>query len=338
MSTVYDHIASNNRKTFMLLLLFPLSLCVMVTLAMIIAFYIIGDPQFVYDFLYPYADLIQRFNIQITQGNIYFWTAIAFVAHTVPWVFGAGLIWMLISWNFGDKMILWGANAKPIELKDNPQIYRMVENVAIAAGLPCPKLYIIQDTSLNAFATGRDPKHASITLTSGIIAKLEPLELEGVIAHEMAHIGNRDIRLNMLIITGLSIFGFLADVIRVQMRYASGSKDRSKLMVVYLAIFIALILFNSIVAPLIQLAISRRREYAADATGALITRNPEALASALQKISEDARVEVLDKQKNISTACIANPRDISMAFSSAFSTHPPIKDRIERLMNMTGNL
>ena len=299
MMTVYDHIASNNRKTFLLVLLFPFSLCLMVLAAMVVAFYAIGDIEFATSFIYSNVHILQWFDIVVTENNLYFWAAVSYVAGIVPWIFIAGIIWMLISWHFGDKMILWGANAKPIELKDNPKIYRLVENVAIAAGLPCPKLYIINDDSLNAFATGRDPKHASVTLTTGIIAKLEPLELEGVIAHEIAHIGNRDIRLNMLIITGLSIFGFLADVIRIRMRSLGNNKDASKLFVVYMAIFIALSLFNLVVAPLLQLAISRSREYAADATGALITRNPAALASALSKISQDARVEVLDKQKNI---------------------------------------
>ena len=336
MMTVYDHIASNNRKTFLLVLLFPFSLCLMVLAAMVVAFYAIGDIEFATSFIYSNVHILQWFDIVVTENNLYFWAAVSYVAGIVPWIFIAGIIWMLISWHFGDKMILWGANAKPIELKDNPKIYRLVENVAIAAGLPCPKLYIINDDSLNAFATGRDPKNASVTLTTGIIAKLEPLELEGVIAHEIAHIGNRDIRLNMLIITGLSIFGFLADVIRIRMRSLGNNKDASKLFVVYMAIFIALSLFNLVVAPLLQLAISRSREYAADATGALITRNPAALASALSKISQDARVEVLDKQKNISTACIADPREHSMALSGAFSTHPPIESRIKRLQQMSG--
>ena len=336
MLTIYDHIASNNRKTFMLLLLFPVSLCIIVTIALTIAFNIIGDTQFIYEFLYPYANIIQDYNIEVTETNIYFLTAVAYVLNVAPYILGAGIIWLTISWFLGDKMMLWGANAKPLELKDNPQIYRMVENVAISAGLPRPNLYIIQDDSLNAFATGRNPQHASITLTTGIISKLEPLELEGVIAHEMAHIGNRDIRLNMLIITGLSIFGFLADALRLRMHYVTGDKDRSKLVIVYMAIFIALSLFNFIIAPLIQLAISRSREYSADATGALITRNPKALASALHKISTDTRVEVLDKQKNISTACIADPREKQFAFTSAFSTHPPIEKRIARLLQMSG--
>jgi len=336
MMTVYDHIASNNRKTFLLVLLFPLSLCFMVMAAMIIAFYAIGDIEFAATFLYSNEYILQGLDIVITENNIYFWAAVSYVAGIFPWIFIIGIIWMCISWYFGDKMMLWGANAKPIKLKDNPKIYRLVENVAIAAGLPCPKLYIIDDDSLNAFATGRDPQHASVTLTTGIIAKLEPLELEGVIAHEIAHIGNRDIRLNMLIITGLSIFGFLADIIRIRIRNIGNDKDASKLLVVYLAIFIALSLFNFLVAPLLQFAISRSREYAADATGALITRNPAALASALNKISQDARVEVLDKQKNISTACIADPRESRMAFSGAFSTHPPIASRIKRLQQMSG--
>ena len=200
-----------------------------------------------------------------------------------------------------------------------------------------PQIYIVDDESLNAFATGRDPKHASIALTTGIINKLEPLELEGVIAHEMAHIGNRDIRLNMMIITGLSVFAFLAEMIGRSLRYPiSNNKDSGKIKILLLAVMLALIVFNFFVAPIIQMAISRAREYAADATGALITRNPRALASALQKISSDARVEILDGKKTMSTACIADPREPKVAFQSMLATHPPIRTRIKRLMEMVG--
>lgn len=142
-------------------------------------------------------------------------------------------------------MMLSFAHALPLQKQENPQVYRLVENVAIAAGLPMPKVYIVDDESLNAFATGRDPKHASIALTTGIIAKLEPLELEGVIAHEMAHIGNRDIRLNMMIITGLSVFAFLAEMIGRSLRYStSSSKDSGKFKILLLAIMLALLVFN----------------------------------------------------------------------------------------------
>ncbi len=307
----------------------------MITLGLVIAFNLIGDVDFSYEILFPYAELIHKYNIIITEQNIHTWSAVVYFVSYAPWVLGASIIWLFISWNFGDKMMIWSADAKPISLKDNPQIYRLVENVAIAAGLPRPNLYIINDDSLNAFATGKNPANASIILTTGIIAKLEPLELEGVIAHEMAHIGNRDIRLNMLIITGLSIFTFLADVLYYRMRTMPKNKNDGKFVTICLIIYVALLLFNLFIAPLIQFAISRSREYAADATGALITRNPLALAKALEKISSDSRVEILDSQKKMATACIANPHAPKVALSSVLATHPPIKKRISRLIEMS---
>ena len=338
MQTVYDHIAANNRKTWLLLLLFPTVLSVLTILATVLAFYAMGDLRFAAHFVTPHQEFLLSHNITVTTDNIYWLAGWFFISSYLPFVFGVAITWMLISYFLGDTMMLSFARALPLEKPENPQVYRLVENVAIAAGLPMPKIYIINDESLNAFATGRDPKHASIALTTGIIAKLEPLELEGVIAHEMAHIGNRDIRLNMMIITGLSVFAFLAEMIGRSLRYSttSNSKDSGQFKILLLAIMLALIVFNFFVAPIIQMAISRAREYAADATGALITRNPRALASALQKISSDARVEILDGKKTMSTACIADPREPKVAFQSMLATHPPIRSRIKRLMEMGG--
>lgn len=337
MQTVYDHIAANNCKTWLLLLLFPTVLSLLTILATVLAFYAMGDLRFAAHFVTPHQEFLLSHNIAITAGNVYWLAGGFFIASYLPFVFGTAITWMLISYFFGDTMMLSFAHALPLQKQENPQVYRLVENVAIAAGLPMPKVYIVDDESLNAFATGRDPKHASIALTTGIIAKLEPLELEGVIAHEMAHIGNRDIRLNMMIITGLSVFAFLAEMIGRSLRYStSSSKDSGKFKILLLAIMLALLVFNFFVAPIIQMAISRAREYAADATGALITRNPQALASALQKISADARVEILDGKKTMSTACIADPREPKAAFQSMLATHPPIRIRIKRLMEMGG--
>ena len=337
MQTVYDHIAANNRKTWLLLLLFPTALSILTILATVMAFYAMGDLSFAAQFVVPHQEFLLSHNIALTTGNVYWLAGWFFISSYLPVVFGGAITWMLISYFLGDTMMLSFARALPLEKPENPQVYRLVENVAIAAGLPMPKIYIVDDESLNAFATGRDPKHASIALTTGIINKLEPLELEGVIAHEMAHIGNRDIRLNMMIITGLSVFAFLAEMIGRSLRYPiSNNKDSGKIKILLLAVMLALIVFNFFVAPIIQMAISRAREYAADATGALITRNPRALASALQKISSDARVEILDGKKTMSTACIADPREPKVAFQSMLATHPPIRTRIKRLMEMGG--
>ena len=228
-------------------------------------------------------------------------------------------------------MMMAFAGAKPMAKEENKKLYNMVENVAIMAGLPNPKIYIIQDESLNAFATGKNPKNAAIAFTTGILEKLEPLELEGVIAHEMSHIGNRDIRLNMLVITGIGIFGFLGrNMLRIRTSGSSRKKE-GQLVILILFISIALLIFDYIVAPLIHLALSRTREYAADATGAKILHNPKALADALEKISVDSRVEVLDSQKTMAVACIASPL---AKLSGLTSTHPPIKERIRRLRSM----
>lgn len=339
--TVYDHIAENNRKTWFLVLLFPTSLSLLMIGFCIAAMYAIGDPIFAIEGIKTVAHYTGYYPT-LSDQSVYFWGGLSYALLALPVVFGIALLWMGISYLLGDKMMLAFAGAKPITQKDNPKIYRMVENVSIAAGLPMPKVYIVDDESLNAFATGRDPKHASVALTKGIIAKLEPLELEAVIAHEMAHVGNRDIRLNMLIITGLSIFAFAADFLRIALRGTSSATVRSsnnkkggQAQVLLLFIIAALLVFNFLVAPIIRFAVSRTREYAADATGALITRNPEALASALEKISQDSRVEILDKTPTMATACIANPKHSEkMEFTSPYSTHPPIKSRIDRLRKM----
>lgn len=314
--SVYDEISRNNFKTWALILLFPFLLGALLTGILFIAFY--KDPNRI--------ELIQTFGINIVLPIM----VIAF-------------LWTLFSYFAGDKMMLGFAGAKPLT-PNNPaskKIYRMVENIALAAGLPTPKVYLIDDDSLNAFATGHSPKTASVALTTGIVSKLEPLELEAVIAHEMGHIGNRDIRLNMIIITGIGICAFLGEILLRMTYVSSGSRSdnnggQAKLLLLLMGF--ALMIFSFIIAPFIHLAISRTREYAADATGAYITRNPAALANALQKISADPRVEVLDKSPNMAGACIYDPLDRTKAsFSALASTHPPVKDRIARLNQMSGN-
>ena len=204
--------------------------------------------------------------------------------------------------------------------------------------MPTPRVYIIDDASMNAFATGRSPRDASVALTRGIIKRLDRLELEGVIAHEMAHIGNRDIRLDMLLITGVGVTVFAADFIGRMLASgvgrSSNDNDNKGGAAVLLMVWLAFMVFNFIITPLLRMAVSRNREYAADATGAYITRNPHALASALQKITTDSRVECLDKMKSMSAVCIANPRSLREFSSSLLATHPPVEKRIERLESM----
>lgn len=331
--TVYDHIAANNLKTWLLIALFPLSLALLVWLACYAALYAIGDPEFTREGLGLLLKVWPGAVNYTTENNFILMSSFGFLGAALVPIFAIGLGWMAISYFFGDKMMLGFANAQPLKREDNPQIYRHVENVAIMAGLPMPKVYVIEDESMNAFATGRNPDNASVALTSGIIKRLTPLELEAVIAHEMGHIGNRDIRLNLLIITGLSIFGFLADMLRLSMyRQRGGNSKNGQAQLLIFFIVIALIIFNFAVAPLIRLAISRTREYAADATGALITRDPQQLALALAKIAQDSRVEVLDSSPRMAIATIAEPNSLN----ELTSTHPSIESRIERLMSMSG--
>ena len=335
--TVYDHIRQNNIKTILLALLFPVVLTILIGIACLLAVATVQDKEFLLNGIYLLLRWFPSLEASITPDNATFFAAMGYLTYAIVPIFVVAGLWMIVSLATGDKMMLGFAGAEPLEKSDNPTVYRLVENVAIAAGLPMPKVYVIDDESLNAFATGYSPKSASIALTTGIIQKLEPIELEGVIAHEMAHIGNRDIRLNMLIITGLGIFAFVADFIRLNWAFRSSKNDKNGLQVLLFFIIIALLIFNFIFAPLIHMAISRTREYAADATGALITRNPQALARALRKIQTDARVEVLDKQPTMATACIADPtakKHEIAALSDLSSTHPPIEDRIRRLQAM----
>ena len=324
--TAYDYIAQNNRKTWMLVLLFPVSLLILIWIACLCAIALAGDADFI-----RYGIGFLPASMQSETGGSAL-AALGFTwAFAVP-TFIVAFIWMGIAYLFGDKMMMAFAGATPMEREDNPKLFGAVENVAMMAGLPCPKIYIIQDNSLNAFATGQNPKNAAIAFTTGIIDKLQPLELEGVIAHEMSHIGNRDIRLDMLVITGVGVFGFLGrNMFRLHRSGSSSRKKDGQLLVLLICIAFALLIFDWIVAPLIHLALSRTREYAADATGAKIIHNPKALADALEKISTDSRVEALDHQKTMAVACIASPL---AKLSGLTSTHPPIEERIRRLRHM----
>lgn len=310
MKTVYDHIRSNNIKTVFLVICFPL-----IFIALIFLFTWIVAP----------IDTALQTTVSVA----------------IP-TFIACAVWLVISWAFGDSMMLHSAHAHEIfdDDKQNREIFRAVENVAIAAGLPRPRVYIIDDDSMNAFATGRSPRDASVALTRGIIKKLDNLELQGVIAHEMAHIGNRDIRLDMMLITGVGVTVFAADMIlRLAIVGNNGDNDnRGNGATVLLMVWLAFMVFNWIITPILRMAVSRNREYAADATGAQITRNPMALANALRKITTDARVECLDKVKSMSAVCIAYPGGPREFASSLMATHPPVEKRIERLESMASNV
>ena len=243
------------------------------------------------------------------------------------------VIMSFASYWWSDKIVLAMSGAKPVTHENAREIYHIVENLCITAGLPIPKIYIIQDSAPNAFATGRNPEHGVICLTTGLSEKLEKLELEGVIAHELSHIGNRDILLSTVIVILVGFVTLLADWFR-HWAFLGGDDDSDSGPFRIVMIILALIL--SILAPiaamLMQLAISRKREFLADASGSLLTRYPEGLAKALEKISADS--EPLEAA-NRATAhlYIANPFK-GKKVSKLFMTHPTIEEREKALRNM----
>ena len=246
-----------------------------------------------------------------------------------------------VSYFWSDKIVLGVSGAKLIQKKDNPEIYRIVENLCIAAGLPTPKIYIIDDTATNAFATGRDPKHAAIALTKGILEKLNKQELEGVTAHELSHVGNRDTLLLAVVSVLVGTIALLSDFFMRSMWYG-GHRDSDNRggNTIFLVLAIVAAILAPIVAILIQLAVSRRREFLADASGVLLTRYPQGLASALQKISSDREpLEVANR--GTAHLYIINPlkgQDTKQWLAGLFNTHPPIEVRIKALREMEGKV
>lgn len=245
---------------------------------------------------------------------------------------GAG-IYALIQYFAAAKLALAMNGAKEIEKRDNPRLFRIVENLAITNGMPMPKVYIIDDPAPNAFATGRDPKHAYVAATSGILDLMDDRELTAVMAHEMGHVQNYDIRVMMIVFGLVSAIGLITDMFFRMMWF--GGDDRRDSSPIILIAGIAAALISPIVASLVQLAISRQREYLADATGAMTTRDPEGLADALEKIGQ---VGSGMKRQNSSTAHLffANPLK-GQSLAKLFSTHPPIEERVARLRAMNSS-
>lgn len=246
----------------------------------------------------------------------------------------SGLI-TLASYYYSDKMILGMSGAKQIQKEDNPKLFRAVENLSIAAGVPMPRVYILKDTAPNAFATGRDPKHAVVCATTGLVDKLTETELEGVVAHELSHIKNFDIRLMSIVSILVGMVALLADFFMRSMWYSNDRDRDTRASGILLTVGIALAILSPIIATLIQLAVSRKREFLADASGALLTRYPEGLAAALEKIAKDK--EPLEAANNATAHLyIANPfKNFNKHwFSNLFNTHPPIEERVRILRSM----
>lgn len=245
----------------------------------------------------------------------------------------------LIAYWKSDTIALAMSRAKPIAREGNEYVHRIVENLSITAGLPVPRIYLIDSPQINAFATGRDPKHAAVAVTTGAIQKLQNEELEGVLAHELSHIGNRDILISTVVVVMAGLISILSDIILRATFHGSFGGDRDNRgggggIILLLGLFAAIL--APVAATIIQLAVSRRREFLADATGVLLTRYPDGLANALQKIGQD---EVPMRYAHNGTAhlFIANPfkgKESLNWFAKLFSTHPPLEERIKILRGM----
>lgn len=242
-------------------------------------------------------------------------------------IFICSLLYALLQYFLAGKLAMAMTGAQEIEKNDAPELWRVVENLAITSGMPMPKVYIIQDAAPNAFATGRDPKHAIVGVTTGLLDIMNKRELEAVMAHEMSHVKNYDIRVSMIAFGLVSAIGLLADI-ALRMMFYGDDRDRDVHPAVYVLGFVVVIL-APILATITQLAVSRQREYLADASGVLLTRDTEGLANALEKLRTYGRP--MQKQSSSTANLFMNNPLRPGFFSKLFSTHPPLEDRIARL-------
>ena len=299
-----SQISKNNRNSVLLLIAFPallLALC--------------------------YAIIFFTSDQDATQTNNHFLV-------TMPFVLAAVGIWFLFAWAGNSTFIKLSTGAKPLERKENKRIYNLLENICISQGMKMPKLNIIQDDSLNAFASGISDNSYSITLSSGIIGKLDDEELEGVLAHELTHIRNRDVRLLIISIIFVGIFSFVAEMAFRGLRFAGRKSSKgNKGSGAIVLIIIAVTAIAYLISILLRFGISRNREYLADAGASEITKKPYALASALRKISADPMIEAVES-RDVAQLFIDNPKPSvhrSASWDNLFATHPPIEKRIALL-------
>ncbi|MRR19431.1 protease [bacterium] len=293
----------NNLKSILLLIMFPLVIMALVWI-------------FIY-FIQPVSG--ERF-AYANQSYL----------RTLPWVLIGVLLWFTVAFFSHSAMIEKATGSAPLSRKENKRVYNLVENLCIGSGMPMPKINVIEDDSLNAFASGINRSTFTVSLSRGIINKLEDDELEAVIAHELTHIRNRDVRLLIISVIFVGIFAFITEALVRSVRFSGGGRGKKDGRVVLLALLLAAV--GYFLSSLFRFAISRQREFMADAGSATMTKNPLALASALEKISVDPQIEAV-RRKDIAQMFIDNPQPIkekpvSFSFSSLFMTHPPIEKRI----------
>ena len=255
--------------------------------------------------------------------------------NTAPLVLAGVGIWFLIAWAGHSTFIRLATGSKPLERTENKRVYNLLENLCISQGMTMPKLYIIEDDSLNAFASGIDHRSFSISLSRGIINKLDDEELEGVIAHELSHIKNRDVRVLIITIIFVGIFSFLAELAFRSLRFTGGSRkskdSKGSGAIILIAIVVTAVAY--FISLLLRFGISRRREYLADAGAADMTKKPYALANALRKVSNDPAIEAVES-RDVAQLFFDNPKPSShksASWDNMFSTHPPVEKRIELL-------
>lgn len=314
-----SQIRRNNTNSILILLMFPV---------------VIVGLTWLFFFLTSIAQT--HFMNTENQDNLPFLTGVNYnFIHTIPWILIGVSVWFLVAWFSHSSMINKATGSKPLERKENKRVYNLVENLCISRGMTMPKVNIIEDDSLNAFASGLNSKSFTVSLSRGIIEKLNDQELEAVIAHELTHIRNRDVRLLIISVVFVGIFAFISETIFRSMRFGSLSRNR-KGGGAGIAVIVALVLalVGYLVASLFRFALSRKREFLADAGSAELTRNPLALASALRKISGDPTIEAV-KRNDVAQMFIENPqkevKNSSFSFGSLFATHPPIEKRIQIL-------
>lgn len=278
--------------------------------------------------------LLMLLFVALTAGLGWLFSAYVGEPTITPYVLIGAAVYALLSYFAGSRLALAFNGAHQIEKRDNPRLWRIVENLAITNGMPMPKVYLIDDPAPNAMATGRDPKHASVAATTGILDMLTDTELEGVMAHELGHVKNYDIRVSMIAFALVAVISIIADIMLRMVWFRDRDDDNNGGNLFFVIGIVAAIL-APLIATFIQLAISRRREYLADATGALTTRHPEGLARALEKIGSSGSAL---KRQNASTAHLffANPLK-GKGLITLFSTHPPVEDRVTKLRNMGFN-
>ncbi|MBN1462127.1 MAG: M48 family metallopeptidase [Paludibacteraceae bacterium] len=299
MPNIYNHIEKNKRETAIIMVLF-----ILIISAIAYVFGNLFDPGY---------------------GGTYVGVALIFSG-----------ISSFISYYNSDKLVLAISGAKKVEYDEDPDLHNLVDNMCIASGLPKPKIYKINDTAMNAFATGRDPEHAAMCFTTGIVNRLEKRELEGVIAHELSHIQNYDIRLMSIVSILVGTITLLADWFTRGVFYGGGRGKRrsssSSGSGIFLIIGILLVVLSPVIATLIKLAISRNREFLADSSAALMTRYPQGLANALKKLAMDT--EILEAANGATAHLYISSPLKGRAFVNLFNTHPPIEERIARLESM----